>query len=372
MKRLLTLLLLVAAVSCGRTLTVQNPLGIDRNGELVEVKAPTGGPFRLLGEDGSEVPYQLTHDGKLLFPASVPAWGTATYKMVKGKPAPVDTVACGSLRPDRLDDIIWENEHAGWRMYGPGTHAAGAAAYGYDVFTKSVPYPVMTRRFDVDHNPASWAQMDAWRAQGLHEKADSLLHAISFHVDHGDGMDVYSVGASLGCGTAALLDAEGKIVYPWCWERYEILDNGPLRFTVCVTMDGGAETRTITCDAGSWFNRVDLSFAGLEEAPLAAGIVLHSSNPDAYLQGDGVIAYADLGDPNPGANGEIYCGVVAPSASHSGVEQGHLLLYDTYRPGYTYYFGSGWSKAGIGSLRKWCDVLERERERILNPLIVKL
>lgn len=49
---------------------------------------------------------------------------------------------------------------------------------------------------------------------------------ISFHVDHGEGMDVYAVDYTLGGGTAALLDSAGNIVYPYCYESYEILDNG--------------------------------------------------------------------------------------------------------------------------------------------------
>ena len=362
--------LAMIAMSCSRVITVENSLDFDRM-ETVEAIAPTG-EFILQDASGSEIPYQITYDGKLIFRADVPANGTARYMVVKGKPAPVDTIACGMLRPDRLDDIIWENDRSGWRMYGPGTHAAGAAAYGYDVFTKSVPFPVMKARFDTDHNPVYWEQMAAWRAQGLSDKADSLLNAISFHVDHGDGMDVYSVGASLGCGTAALLDSTGTIVFPWCWESYEILDNGPLRFTVRVTMDGGRETRVITCDAGSWLNKAVLSYSDiLPEAAVAAGIVIHDSNPLAYISGPGYIGYADLGDPNPGANGEIYCGAVIPGASEVTVEQGHILLHSSYKPGFIYYFGSAWSKADVPSLQAWRTILEKEVRCCDNPLIVK-
>ena len=369
MKKLL--LLLFFAVSCSRVIVVENPLDVDRSAEMVACPAPTG-LYRLVDAQGQEVPYQITHDGQLIFQASVPALGKVEYRLLRGAPAPVDTVAVGSLRPDRLDDIIWENDRSGWRMYGPGTHEAGQKVFGYDVFTKSVPYPVMKDRFDKDHNPASWEQIAAWREQGLDARADSLLHAISFHVDHGDGMDVYTVGASLGCGTAALLDSTGRLDFPWCWERYTILDNGPLRFRVKVVMDGGQETRIITCDAGSWFNTVELDFISFslfgQKAPIAAGIVLHDSRPDAYVSGPGYIGYADLGDPNPGTNGEIYCGVVLPGAGEARVEQGHILLPSTWEPGFTYWFGSSWSKGGIPSLSAWSELLEREVRLRENPL----
>lgn len=383
MKKLL--LLLFFAVSCSRVIVVENPLDMDRAAEMVACPAPAGN-YRLVDAQGREVPYQITHDGQLVFQASVPALGKAEYRLERGTPAPVDTVAVGSMRPDRRDDIIWENDRSGWRMYGPGTHLALQKAFGYDVFTKSVPYPVMKDRFDKDHDPAAWEQMAAWREQGLDARADSLLNAISFHVDHGDGMDVYTVGASLGCGTAALLDTTGRLDFPWCWERYQILDNGPLRFRVKVVMDGGQETRIITSDAGSWFNTVELDYAALSSTysvisseaagvveksiPIAAGIVLHDSHPDAYVSGPGYIGYADLGDPNPGANGEIYCGVVMPGAGEARVEQGHILLPSTWEPGFTYWFGSGWSKGGVPSLEAWNQLLEKEVMLREHPLKV--
>ena len=57
-----------------------------------------------------------------------------------------------------------------------------------------------------------------------------LNRGISYHVDHGNGMDCYAVGPTLGGGTAALFP-DSTIVYPYCYKDCEILDNGPLRFT---------------------------------------------------------------------------------------------------------------------------------------------
>ncbi|MBR3074647.1 MAG: DUF4861 family protein [Bacteroidales bacterium] len=105
-------------------------------------------------------------------------------------------VACGEIRADRLDDLIWENEYSGYRAFGPALQARGETAYGYDVFTKSVARPVMHERYEKALGP----------------------ERLSFHHDHGDGMDSYGVGPTPGCGTAALVDTAG-IVYPWCWEE---------------------------------------------------------------------------------------------------------------------------------------------------------
>lgn len=265
-----------------------------------------------------------------------------------------ETVACGEIRPDRLDDLIWENEYSGYRAFGPALQAKGERAFGYDVFTKSVGYPVMHDRFEKALGP---------------EK-------ISFHQDHGDGMDSYGVGPTLGCGTAALVDSSG-IVYPWCWKEAEILQNGHRRFRVRLTYPpvtvGGREVvehRVITLESGSRLNRVDITYDGLDApCPIVVGIVVHAENPDGYYTDDRVLAVADLGDRNIGQNGEIYCGAVLPEGFEVsgflpfdepvGTAIGHVLGYSTYRPGstFTYWFGSGWSKAGISGLDEWVSLI---------------
>ena len=268
----------------------------------------------------------------------------------KEKPA----TCFGEIRPDRKDDLIWENEFSGYRAFGPALQADGEKAYGYDIFTKSVTYPVMHDRFD--------------------RNGPSPEH--SFHVDHGDGMDVYAVGPTLGCGTAALVDSSG-IVYPWCWKECEIVENGPRRFQARLTyspimVDGRevVEHRIITLDSGCRLNRVDISYDGLDKPyPIVVGIVVHAENPTGYFTDEKLLAVADMGDRNIGENGEIYCGAVLPSGFERscfvaldeprGSAIGHVLGYSTYTPGttFTYWFGSGWSKSGIANLEDWISLI---------------
>ena len=127
--KLMLLLALTACAPKAVTVTVSNPLSIDRKGEVVEVSAALveqfKGAFTVTGTEG-EVPWQLTSDGKLLFPATVGANGSASYKIAKGQPAPQDTLCLGNIRPDRLDDFIWENDMSGYRTYGPALQKRGA------------------------------------------------------------------------------------------------------------------------------------------------------------------------------------------------------------------------------------------------------
>ena len=134
------------------TVTVTNPLAIDRSGEMVEVsmaeissklQLPDTAQVIVLDENDLEVPYQVTYNDMLIFPTSVKASSTATYTIKPGNPKPVDVISCGRVYPERVDDIAWENDRAAYRAYGPALQATGEKAYGYDVFTKRVPEPVV-------------------------------------------------------------------------------------------------------------------------------------------------------------------------------------------------------------------------------------
>ena len=102
--------------------------------------------------------------------------------------------------------------------------------------------------------------------------ASELYRSVSYHVDHGNGMDCYAVGPTLGGGTAALFP-DSTIVYPYCYKDCEILDNGPLRFTaklvynpLVVKGDSSViETRIISLDKGAQLNKTVVSFDNLQE-----------------------------------------------------------------------------------------------------------
>ena len=70
------------------TVTVTNPLALERAGEMVEVpmsdvvarlKLADTAQIVVLDADGRQVPYQVTYDEKVIFPAAVTANGTAVY-----------------------------------------------------------------------------------------------------------------------------------------------------------------------------------------------------------------------------------------------------------------------------------------------------
>lgn len=381
MMTLLPAISLLAGCASSYKIEISNPLSTDRENEVVEIPSAgrkwKSGKIILSDPEGKQLPYQITKEGNILFQASVKSASSKTYTISPGIPESFDSICCGSFRPDRMDDFIWENDKAGYRTYGPAMQKQGERVFGYDVFTKNVAHPVMKERFD---------------------KALYGNPKISFHIDHGDGMDAYGVGPTLGCGADALI-SENALVYPWCWTDYEILESGPLRFKAQFTyspiiIDGREviETRIITLDKGSQLNMAEVEFKGLEkEYPIAAGVVVHPENPQAYRYGQAksgsYVAYSDLGDRNIGQNGEIYVGAAfihpltdlgykafsEDDLKNRNGALGHVLGISTYKPGETfvYYFGSGWSKGGIKDLDQWEAYLKDFLYKKSNPLIIK-
>lgn len=367
-----TLFLLCSCSQRRQEIVVNNPATFDRTDEITEICADSitiakAGEFIITDAEGREIPYQLTYDNRIIFPASVKASDKTIYTVMPGTPAPVDTIAWGRQFPERKDDMAWENDRSAYRAYGPALQQSGERAFGYDIWTKSVPYRVLEKRFDLDINKK-----------------------ISFHVDHGEGMDVYAVGPTLGGGTAALLDSAGNIVYPYCYESYEILDNGPLRFTVSLryaplSIDGDSaviEERMISLDKGSWLNRTSVTYTGLRhDVCVAPGIVIHRQNPEGYTLANGYMSYADSTENSANGNGVIFVGVVSPESRNTeyrrltepaGDATGHILAPAPYADShrFTYYWGSGWSKGGMPDKETWDSYLGNYLERLKNPLRV--
>ena len=396
----LAALLLAACTGPTATVTVTNPLDVNRAGELVEVpmadlarrlNLPDSAQLVVLDEAGREVPTQRTHDGLLLFPATVDALQSARYTVKEGTPAPVVVQVCGCVYPERLDDLAWENELVAFRAYGPALQATGERGYGYDLLAKrGTDLPVLEERYALDRSPETRARIAELRKTDPAE-ARRLEQSISYHVDHGNGMDCYAVGPTLGGGTTALLQADGSIAYPWCYRQCEVLDNGPLRFTARLVfnplrVDGDTavvETRVISLDLGSHLNRTVVTYEGLShEAPLAAGIVLHDDGDQALNADDGYMAYAD---PTTGKdNGTLFVGTVFPDPvqemkaelfadvkQYAGA-QGHLLAVQGYAPGtaFTYYWGFGWDRAGVQDFLAWNRYLASFAQRVRKPLSV--
>ena len=386
------------------TVTVTNPLAMERSKEMVEVSMETvtdrlgladTAQIVVLNADGQQVPYQITYDGKVIFPAAIAAGGTATYTIQTGTPEAFDVKACGRCYPERMDDMAWENDLVAFRAYGPALQAKGERGFGYDLFTKyNTTEPMLEAMYAKELDKETLAKIAELKKTDPKAAAE-LSRERSYHIDHGYGMDCYAVGPTLGAGVAALM-VNDTIIYPWCYKNQEILDNGPLRFTVKLeftplTVKGDStvvETRLITLDAGSHLNKTVVSYSNLKETlPIVAGIVLHE--PDGAVVADAANGYITYVDPTTGPdNGKIFMGAAVPAVvkdaktvlfsekekKERNNADGHVLAVSDYEPGseYVYYWGFAWDKADIKTADAWNRYMADFAQKVRNPLTVKV
>lgn len=352
------------------TVKILNTQDLDRYGETVEFDldslAERLGTKSLRVVDatsGQEIPSQMTHDGKLLFQTSVSPSGCTSVKIQPVAAFDFGTFATGKVYPQRLDDFCWENDVAAFRAYGPALQDKGERGFGYDIFLKRG-----TDRPVIDH---------------LYHLHFDTQPKYSYHKDHGYGMDCYAVGATLGAGVAALV-ANDSIMYPWCYDKVKVLDQGPIRLCaelifrpVVYNGDTIIEHRTITLDKGSNLNHTTVRYEGLNsKAPIVMGIVMHDNGPTVISDADGYMAYVDPTQSKD--NGEVYMGAIFSGAPSSikVEEEGkarHLLSRDTYDPsaGFEYYWGYGWNRGNIPSFDQWQEVLRQKSRSIKYPLVLQ-
>lgn len=354
------------------TVTVTNNSAQDRAAELVEfpweqitqkIKLTDGAQLIVVDENGTQLPYQLVYNGNkdvasLLFPATVVAGKKADYTFKTGTPEVFPSKVYGRFVPERKDDFAWENDKVAFRMYGPALQATGELSNGIDIWVKSTNALVIDK----------WYKND-------------LSGVASYHEDHGEGMDFYKVGRTLGAGALAPY-VNDSLWLGTNFVKYEVLDNGPLRITFRLTyapfdVNGKSvtETRTISFDANSQFSKIIESFEMDTTSMLvASGITLRQEDEKiTYFSAEkGYAAYAE---PDVKGKGVIYVAMVSPvSFKDVKIASGHLLALNecTKDTEYVYYTGGGWSKSGFATPADWFGYVKDFAVRVQQPLAVTI
>ena len=408
------------------TVVVNNPTDAQRQ-ELVEVnisdvKAKLAGIAPKKGEAyivknkrGQQIGSQITHDGKLLIDASIRPHGSATYYISIGKPYPQKVWTTGALYKMRKDDIAWENDRCAYRVYGPALQRTGERSFGTDIWAKNTPDTVVYERYVMDKQGnvdgdkvdekvkseerkmknLSGAALEAQKAKIKALKAESYEIDVttSFHLDHGNGLDPYRVGATLGLGAPSLMIGNQQFL-PYCYKTYKILDNGPLRFTVELTynpstigdMQNVVEHRIISLDKGSNFNKMTVWYEGLTHpTDFATGFPIHEEDTETKTFAKDYVSYADPTDNIEVNNSQVFVGVLFPN----GIDNTYYQLFDKKHDGatghalglkrglknaekYSYYFGAAWSKYDVRSYTEGQIRIKEFLEALKTPLQVKL
>ncbi len=368
---LLASLLLVSGVFAKQTVVVSNSLAFDRKGEIVEISLKSlkvsfdSKSYILKDEKSKEIGYQLIYNENnkpvsLIFQADVKAKASSTYTLSEGKPAPVKAKTFGRFVPERKDDFAWENDLAAYRVYGPAL-AKENPSNGVDYWAKRTDILVVDQRYK-----------------------DEEFNKISYHIDHGQGLDFYKVAHTLGCGGITPY-AEGKLWVGNHFDRYKVIEVGSLRTTFSLTYDSVKvgnlfykEVLTITANAGSLLNKAVVTYTGAaQKMELAAGMTLHDGKGILKQNAaNGTSAYAEDAVSDAGIpSGRDYIGVFVPSKVNTAKKEvEHGFLTSSYKVGdqFTYYFGAGWSKWHFPTDEDWFKALDQFAETAKSPLKVTI
>lgn len=206
----------------------------------------------------------------------------------------------------------------------------------------------------------------------------------SYHVDHGEGLDCYKVGHTLGAGGIAPYTKDTI----WIGNHYttaDVIASGILRTIFRLTYDSiqvgnqvVSQNMIVSIDAGSQFNKARVSYDGdFDSMDLAAGIYLHENvGPTKADPEKGYIVYAENAISDAGIPaGRNYVGVILTTPIKEVFRsKEHLSGITSYLKGTTleYYFGGGWSQWGFKSDEEWFRYVEEYRDKITQPLTVKV
>jgi hypothetical protein len=268
--------------------------------------------------------------------------------------------------PERLDDIAWENDRMAHRTYGPALAAPGAnkeilVTSGLDLWCKRVDYPIIDRWYNKGHD--------------------------HYHVDQGEGMDMYQVGPSRGCGGTGIWDGE-RLHVSGNFSGWRILANGPVRAVFELTYATWAangvyvsETKRFTVDAGHNLDCIESTFAATGNRPeLIVGLGLHKNPADRGQEPRITVT------PEPAAgwltqwvvqktNGQLGTAIVVAPELVTGIVEdarNHLVLARaTVGQPLRYYAGAGWDRSGqFDSREAWENYVAAFARRAASPITV--
>ena len=380
MKRIsgvLVVLLLVAVVYAGEkqiVVRVSNPLNASRQSELVTVKwsklqQPAGAALVVYEKGGTQplvsqvIDYD--QDGKpeeLVFQSSFKAEETKEFivKQSVGETKQTASLTYAGFMVPR-EDLAWENDRIAYRMYGPAL--AKEVNNGIDVWTKRVRYPIVQK----------------WYA------GEEKEPKISYHEDHGEGADYFSVGRTLGVGASSLVKGD-SLYQPGVFQKYRIIATGPLVAIFELTygpvvFEGKSISQVvrITLAAGVNLNKIETTFmseSAKGKVPVATGVVKRKGTTTLSDKNNGWVGLWGLTTDKPEV-GSLGTGLVLPKPAPRQTKENdvHVLVLTQAELGkpLTYYAGAGWTLSkDFTSADSWSAYLAECAKNIAAPLTISV
>jgi len=264
----------------------------------------------------------------------------------------------------KREDIAWESDKIAYRIYGPAL--SNEVNNGIDIWCKRVHYNIVEKWY-------------------THSEKYAKDGKDTYHQDTGEGADFYSVGKSLGAGSAALWKND-SLYQPGVFESYRFIETGPLRVVFEVTYksiyyDGieVKEKKIITLDAGSNLNKIELIFESKNKKNdlfIATGIVKRKDVKSFYDKQDRILSLWGPVNDDP-VNGFLGIGIVIPRIRFCDFKEtnSHLLAISQHKSNlnFVYYSGAGWTNRGdFKNENDWINYLKDYSKKIKNKFEIKV
>jgi len=307
---------------------------------------------------GKQLPYQIIMDESrepviLLIQASIAPNSSLKVVIKKGTPKAFNTKTFGRMVPERKDDFAWENDKIAFRMYGPALQATGEISNGIDVWVKSTSNLIIDK----------WYKLD------------------DYHRNHGEGLDYYKVGRTLGAGGIAPY-ADGKLCYSKNWSGYKILNSGPLRIVFELRYEPWlingkeiTEIKRITLNAGSQLNLIEVTYQTKEQdtIPVAVGIINHPGKSIVELNEKfGYLSYIEPTNKEFGTTG---VGIIVPDYQEMTLIDNHFAVLGKIPSNHSfrYYQGACWDQSkDFRNIMNWGKYLSAFSLKLQNPLKITI
>jgi len=316
---------------------------------------------------GLEIPSQAVDDDgdgttdELIFQSSFAPHEARRFIVEAHAAAPVSDTRVYAAHESPRDDVAWESDRIGYRIYGQGLWKVDSLnSSGVDVWVKRVRTPIV----------------DKWYAKGHDE----------YHHDNGEGADFFDVGESLGAGGTGIWRND-SLYRALNFKSWRILANGPVRAIFELTYQpfnaGGlnvAEVKRIALDAGHNLNHVVSTFkseGSATDIPWVSGIVKRAGVVGSESKANDWAWLAEWGPilPKDGGHGELGIGILLPRSEVADWKETstHYLVLSHAKSGVPvdYYIGAGWTDSGdFRDVRDWWHYLDDQAKRIATPIVV--
>lgn len=274
--------------------------------------------------------------------------------------------------PERLDDFAWENDRVAHRTYGPALAEPAPAGSGKEV--------LVTSGLDIWCKRVDYLVVDRWYNKG-HDH---------YHKDEGEGMDMYQVGKSRGCGGTGIWDGK-KLYTSRNYKTWKIIANGPVRAIFELAYEPWdangvkvSEVKRFTVDAGHNLDQMDstFTFEGAKDITVAIGL-----NKDCADKGQDAKTEVNQSESDgiltqwvvQKSNGNLGTAIILPASTLQGFAEDAFnqlaLVKATSATPVRYYVGAGWTRERSGQFptkESWDAYVAAWAKRVNAPIRVKV